>query len=224
MFEIFGITFYGYGFLIGLGVWMAMEIALKRSGDLKREILERAMLWAVLSGVIGARIYHVVDYWNRYYSTNLIKVFYLWEGGLGIWGALLGGVLGLFIFCYFNKVKYIKFLDAMVVGVPLAQAVGRVGNYLNGELVGKNGEPLFIYEGILNLFLFGTLWKIAQKQHKEGFVFGIYLVGYGVIRAMLENMRPSETIWKILNIPTAIIFSVLAISVGVYLIFRGKQS
>lgn len=112
----------------------------------------------------------------------------------------------------------------MVVGVPLAQAVGRVGNYLNGELVGKNGEPLFIYEGILNLFLFGTLWKISQKQHKEGFVFGIYLVGYGVIRTMLENLRPSETIWKILNIPTAIIFSVLAISVGVYLIFREKRS
>ena len=224
MFDVLGITFYGYGFLIGLGIWVAMEIAIANRGEVKKEVLEKIMTWAVVSGVIGARIYHVVDYWGRYYSTNLNKILYFWEGGLGIWGALGGGVLGVLFFCYFNKLKFLKFFDILVVGIPLAQAIGRVGNYINGEIVGKNGEPLFAYEGVLSVVLFGLLWKISRKQRKTGFVFGMYLVGYGVIRAVLENLRPTESVWKISGVPMAIIFSLAAVLIGGYLIFRRKQS
>jgi len=224
MFEILGITFYGYGLLIGLGIWIAMEIAIANRGEVKKEVLEKVMTWAVVGGVIGARIYHVVDYWDRYYSTNLNKILYFWEGGLGIWGALGGGVLGVLLFCYFNKLKFLKFFDILVVGMPLAQAIGRVGNYINGEIVGKNGEPLFAYEGVLSVVLFGLLWKISRRQRKTGFVFGVYLVGYGVIRAVLENLRPTESVWKISGVPMAIIFSLAAVLIGGYLIFRRKQS
>jgi phosphatidylglycerol:prolipoprotein diacylglycerol transferase len=224
MFEIWGINFYGYGLLIGLGVWAAMEIALKNRGDIDKDTLEKAIWWTVLGGVIGARVYHVVDYWQRYYSTNFIKVFYFWEGGLGIWGAIGGGVLGLFIYSYFNKLKFVKLLDVLVIGMPLAQTVGRVGNFINGELYGKNGEPLFAYEGILNLFLFLVLWRMAKKRPRQGLVSGIYFVGYGVIRIALENLRPTEAIWKFMNIPVAMIMGVLAVLAGGYLIFRRKRS
>ncbi|MFZ3069123.1 MAG: prolipoprotein diacylglyceryl transferase [Microgenomates group bacterium] len=224
MFEIWGITFYLYGFLIGLGVWMAMEIAVANRGKVKKEVLEKVMTWAIIGGVIGARIYHVADFWGRYYSANLNKILYFWEGGLGIWGALVGGVLGVLLFCYFNKLNFLKFIDILIIGMPLAQVIGRIGNYINGEIVGKNGEPLFAYEGALNLILFGLLWKISRKQKKTGFVFGVYLVGYGVIRAVLENLRPTESIWKLLGVPMAVIFSFAAVLVGGYLIFRRKQS
>lgn len=224
MFEIWGITFYLYGFLIGLGVWVAMEIAIANRGKVKKEVLEKVMTWAIIGGVIGARIYHVADFWGRYYSTNLNKILYFWEGGLGIWGALAGGVLGVLLFCYFNKLNFLRFIDILIIGMPLAQVIGRVGNYINGEIVGKNGEPLFAYEGALNLILFGLLWKISRKQKKTGFVFGVYLVGYGVIRAVLENLRPTESIWKLFGVPMAVIFSFAAVLVGGYLIFRRKQS
>jgi len=224
MLELFGINFYGYGFLIGLGIWVAMEIALKNRGTINKEVLEKAMVWAVVGGVIGARVYHVVDYWNRYYSTNIVRILYFWEGGLGIWGALVGGIFGLMIFCYFNKVKLIKIFDILILGMPLAQTIGRVGNYLNGELIGKNGEPLFAYEGVLNLILFAVLWKLSRKQQKDGYIFGVYLAGYGVIRSALENLRPAESIWKIYGIPTAIVFSIIAVLIGGYFIFRRKQA
>lgn len=224
MFDLFGITFYWYGFLIGLGVWIAMEISLKNRGEIKSEVLEMAMIWTVFSGVLGARIYHVIDYWDRIYFANFERVFYFWDGGLGIWGAIVGGVVGLYIFCLFNKLKYLKFMDSLVVGVPLAQAIGRIGNLINGELIGKNGEPLWAYEGAMNLFLFGVLLKISSKTHKTGMLSGVYLLGYGVIRVILENLRPEETIWKIFDVPVALGVGVMAILFGLYLIFRRKQS
>lgn len=223
MFEILGITFYGYGLLIGLGVWLAMEIALRNRGEIEKGVLEKAMWWTILGGVIGARLYHVVDYWSRYYSTNVIKILYFWEGGLGIWGAIGGGILGLLIFCCIKKLRFLSYLDSLVVGVPLAQTVGRVGNYVNGELVGKNGEPLFAYEGVLNLILFGVLWKVSRRQRKPGLISGIYLVGYGVIRASLENLRPAGDIWRFYGVPMAVVFSLAVILAGSYLIFRKKQ-
>ena len=224
MFEIFGLTFHWYGLLIGLGTVAAMEIALYRGGKTKKENLEKAIWWVILAGVIGARLYHVIDYWGRYYSTNLVKILYFGEGGLGIWGAIAGGFLGLLVYCYFNKLKFWEYMDTIVIGVPLAQAIGRVGNYINGELWGKSGEPLFAYEGLLNLILFGILWKISTKKRKPGMVSGIYLIGYGVIRALLENIRPEGTIWRLGGVPMAIIFSVLAVFSGSYLIFRRIQS
>ena len=224
MFEIFGISFHWYGLLIGLGTWIAMEISLAGRGKIKKATLEQAIFWAVISGVIGARLYHVIDYWNRYYAINPLKIFFVWEGGLGIWGAIGGGIVGLLLFCHFNKSKFLDLLDPIVIGVPLAQAIGRVGNYLNGELAGKNGEPLFAYEGGLNIILFVVLLALSQKKRKTGFISGIYFVGYGMIRVALENLRPTENIWKILNIPVAIIIGLIAIFWGSYLIFRRKQS
>jgi phosphatidylglycerol---prolipoprotein diacylglyceryl transferase len=224
MLEILGINFYAYGLLIGLGIWMAMEIALSHRGEIKKEILEKAIWWTVISGVLGARIYHIIDFWGTYYSTNIVKIFYFWEGGLGIWGAIAGGMLGMYVFCRFNKLKFTKVADSLVIGIPLAQTVGRIGNYINGELTGKNGEPLFAYEGILNLVLFGILWKLSRKQNREGVLSGIYLVGYGIIRMALENLRPTENIWRLCGIPMAIIFGVLAILFGAVLIFRKRQS
>lgn len=224
MFEIFGINFYWYGLLIGLGIWIAMEIALANRGKINEVVLEKAMSWTVFCGVIGARLYHVADYWSRYYSTNIVKVFSFGDGGLGIWGAVGGGVLGIIIFCYFNKLKSLDILDKLVVGVPLAQAIGRVGNFINGELLGKNGEPLFAYESVLNLVLFGVLWKISRNEKRSGEVSGVYLIGYGVIRIALENLRPETIIWKIYGVPVAVIFGVVAILAGCFLIFRKRQS
>jgi phosphatidylglycerol:prolipoprotein diacylglycerol transferase len=224
MFEVLGVTFHWYGILLGLGVLAAMEAALARGKQLDRRRLESAMWWTISSGVVGARIYHVADLWTRYYAENPIKIIYLWEGGLGIWGAIGGGLIGLLTYCYFNKLKFLKYLDILVIGIPLAQTIGRLGNFVNGELIGKNGEPLFAYEGVLNLILFGILWKISEENNKPGLLAGVYLLGYGIIRALLENLRPEQIIWKVGEMPMAILFSIAAILAGSYLIFRKKRS
>jgi phosphatidylglycerol:prolipoprotein diacylglycerol transferase len=223
--DILGLNFHLYGLLIGLGVWAGFEVVARRSrNDFRKEKLEAAFLWTVVFGLIGARLYHVLDYWSRYYSSNWIHIFYVWEGGLGIWGAIVGAIFGLTVYSRLNKQNFLRLLDALVVGAPLAQAIGRLGNWANGEIYGKNGEPLFAYEAVLNLGLFIFLWKVSKKKNPNGRISGCYLMGYGIIRILLEGLRPDDIIWRMAGIPTAIIFGVIAVVIGFCLSFNRRRS
>ena len=233
MISIGGITLHLYGLIIGFAVWCAWEIALReiRKKKLDEEYFNDVAFLAVVGGVIGARLYHVADYWQEYYANNLYKIFYLWEGGLGIWGAIIGGLLFIlayhYIFLLLNKdsrVNVFFILDAIVTGLPLAQTIGRMGNLFNDELWGKNGEPLFFYEGLLNLALFTFLFKLAKRKNKPGFLTGVYLVGYGLIRLGLDPFRSSGDIYSIDDISVAVMIAIMSILLGLFLIFRRKQS
>jgi len=226
-----------YGLLIGIGVVLALEISRKvaKIRGLKDSVLNEAFWWAIIWGIVGARVYHVIDLWD-FYSKNLINIFYIWNGGIGIWGAILGGFLGLLLFWKLHRippseeslratseeVSLLKLLDVAVVGVPLAQAIGRWGNYFNNELWGKNGEPIFFYESGLNLVLFFILWKLRENK-KAGILTGSYLIGYGLIRGSLEWLRPEEIVWHVGSIPTAIIFCLISFLIGMILIFLPRQ-
>jgi len=124
-------------------------------------------------------------------------------------------------------------MDVVVIGVPLGQAIGRLGNWVNGELYGKNGEPLFAFEAGLNLLLFIFLWKIVAtpgvrrgrnttpgETLAPGKIAGSYLIGYGLIRILLENLRPEEIIWKWQGVPVAIIMGFVSLFVGAILLSR----
>lgn len=217
MFNLFGLTIHLYGVLLGLGVWVGLETSLVARPKMKKEI-EEAFVWALGFGIAGARLYHVVDFWGRYYQYNLAKIWAVWEGGLGIWGAIVGAGFGIFLYSLLRKRNMWGLLEAFAVGAPIAQAIGRLGNFVNGELYGKNGEPLFAYEAILNLFLFVFLWKVHKSKKFAGKLLGVYLIGYGIIRILLEGLRPNEIIWRIGGVPTAIIFGLVAIGVGTIII------
>lgn len=204
--------------MIGIGSLLALEVV-KRFSDEEKTFWDRLFPWVLGGGIVGARLYHVVDYWSKYYRENFWEIFKIWNGGLGIWGGLIGGWVVVAVICNKSNKKFLKILDDIVVGVPFAQAIGRLGNFANGELFGKNGEPLFAYEAILNLLL-GWLLIYLAKKHKP--TTGTYLIGYGVIRIALENLRPEDVIWKIANIPVAIIFGMLAVMIGAVIIFRRR--
>ncbi|KKT39711.1 hypothetical protein A3K29_02295 [Candidatus Collierbacteria bacterium RIFOXYB2_FULL_46_14] len=223
MFDLWGVTMHGYGIILGLGVWVGIEAAQLAFPKIKKEI-ETALLWALVGGVAGARLYHVVDYWNRYYQYNLGKIWAVWEGGLGIWGAVLGAIFGVFLYGYFKKKNVWPVLEALAIGAPIAQAIGRLGNWVNGELYGKNGEPLFACEALLNLSLFVILLTLRKKKTFSGKLLGVYLIGYGVIRILLEGIRPNEIIWRINGVPTAMIFGLLSLAIGFLILLRGKLS
>lgn len=232
MFNFFGLQIHLYGLIIGLAIWIAIEIfeRLLRKYKIPRKFLDGLYLFSILGGIAGARLYHVIDFWERYYSREWIKILFIWEGGLGIWGAIVGGVISILIYGYFyniknknSRVNLLFVLDRITVVLPLSQMIGRLGNWVNGELVGKNGEPLFLYEGVLNLALFLVLIYLINKKDRPGMTLGVYLVGYGLIRFLLENLRPDQVIWRVGNIPTAIIFSTVAIFLGIVLIFEALQ-
>lgn len=211
-------NFHIYGLLIGIGALVALEIVKKFSEE-ENSFWETMFPWILVGGVIGARIYHAIDYWDRYYKYNFWEIFKIWNGGLGIWGGLIGGGVVVAIICKIYEKSLFKTFDDIVVGVPFAQAIGRLGNFANGELYGKNGEPLFAYEAVLNLILGFLLIGLAKQKRSTA---GDYLIGYGLIRIVLENLRPEDVIWKIANIPVAIIFGMLAVMIGAVIIFRRR--
>ena len=170
---------------------------------------------------------------------------------MGIWGAIVGGLTYLYFYAKYKKLNYWHLSDSITLGSPVAQAIGRVGNFINGELYGKNGEPLFAWEGGLNILLFVALMYVSgfritcpqllkhsfcrresgmtrrtdSNGYKinDGVITGSYLVGYGVIRIFLENFRPNDIIWRLAGVPVAIWFGAVAIITGLGIIIFQKK-
>lgn len=220
MIRIAGVTFYLYGLLIGLAVWSAYEAArlLARQKRLDEKQVERLFWWAIVGGFVGARLYHVADWWSEY-AQNPIQIIKVWQGGLGIWGAVIGGLGAVITAIKLGQVrlKLVEAFDLIAVSLPLGQAVGRWGNFFNGEIVGKNGEPLFLYESLLNLILFGLIYR-GRLRFKNR-LLGLYLVGYGTIRLILENWRQSVDQWLLGGWSMASILAIVVIVTGLVLIF-----
>jgi len=243
MIEVAGIKLYAYGLMIGLGIWAAAEASWRvaKRRKIKEKTFNQLLIWTVIGGIIGARLYHVIDFWS-YYQDNLQLIWQLWQGGLGIWGAVTGGGATILIFQRIKgekeKTKLKDWWDISAVGVPLGQAIGRWGNFFNEELYGKvtdlpwgwqvttTGEkhhPLFLYESLLNLILFLLLWKQSKKKTKPGEISGMYLMGYGLIRFGLEWLRPETVRWQIGGIPVAVIAAVISFSFGLAFYLRSRK-
>lgn len=215
MLTVGRLTFHLYGLLIGLGVLLGARASVRAAElvKIKADEVWNALLWAGGGGIIGARLYHVVDLWS-YYSLHPSEIVALWHGGMGIFGGILGGVIGLWFYAK-KKDKLVKLLDVAAVGLPLGQAIGRWGNFFNQELYGKptdlpwgiyikpenrllsvmgyeKFQPLFLYESILSLLIFLILWRLVKgKKVKvgEGKLFAWYLGLYGLVRFFLEFLR-----------------------------------
>ena len=244
MIEVGGIKLYGYGLLIGLGIWAASEASyrLSKKRKIKEKTFNQLLVWVIAGGILGARIYNVIEYWS-YYQQDLTKILKLWQGGLGIWGAVIGGTLTILAFYYLKgrkeKIKLTDLLDTVTIGVPLGQAIGRWGNFFNKEIYGEitslpwgwymeaTGEkhhPLFLYESILNLTLFLLLWQRSKsKKIKSGEMTGMYLMGYGIIRFCLEWLRPEEIRWEIQGVPMAAILGFISFSLGLIFYLKNRN-
>jgi len=164
--------FHWYGVIVGIAavVWWSMAEYLEPK-------LKKVIPITLLLALIGARTYHVFEYWEHY-QTNTSGVLRVWEGGLSIWGALLLG--GGYQYLVARKSTW-----AVVTPLPLAQAIGRVANGVNGEFTNPvMGIPWWGMEAILDLVLFGIIWYLKKEWR-----LGVYLLGYGLIRLALQPYR-----------------------------------
>lgn len=244
MFTAGPVTFHLYGLMIGLGVLAGAWAAAKRD----KKIWD-ALVWVIGGGIIGARLYHVVDLWS-YYRVHLAQIPAVWQGGMGIYGGILGGILGLWWWVKTRGKKevrflrFLKMLDAGAVGLPLGQAIGRLGNYFNQELYGKptslpwgiyirpenrllsvwefeRFHPLFLYESIYCLIIFIIIIKIIKFiPSGKGKVFAIYLGLYGLGRFFLEFLRIEA--WTIQGINVAQVIS-LGLILGALGFIMGRK-
>ncbi len=224
-----------YGLLIAGGCLLAILLARKlliKNKQYYSDVFWGVIFWMIVFGVIGARIYHVIDYRENYISSpqNIYKV---WLGGLGIFGAIIGAMSALVIYTKFKKQNTGIYLDVLSIVAPIAQAVGRIGNYVNGELYGTatnlpwatsiqglpdKYHPIFAYEGILNLILSFTLYKLyIVKKYKQGALICIYLIGYSVIRFFIEFIRASNWVEYGVNVNQIVCVIVFIGALGAYL-------
>ena len=227
---------------IVLAAWITGRRLTARGGE-KGVVLD-FLLWTVPLGIIFARAYHVLTHLGDYVGPgiNSLSVFFIWEGGNAIFGALIGGALGAWLASRQTGVRFFSFADALIPGLLVAQATGRLGNYFNQELFGlpttlpwglvidlpnsavPSGlpadtlfHPTFLYEMIWNLAGVVVLLLIERRRDMRwGKALAFYLVWYGLGRSWLEAIRldPSETF---LGIRSNIWASFAAILVGVIL-------
>ena len=243
------LIFHLYGLILGMAAVLGMQVTSYWGGKQGANIrfLERGILLAIFLGVMGARTYHVWDKWN-YYQNNLDEIFYLWQGGLGIFGAVIGGVLGLWLTAQRYKQPVGLWIDLAAFGLIVGQIIGRLGNYVNQELYGKPTDlpwgiyisteyrvpgaesysrfhPLFLYESLLMIVGLALMWSMAQRKKLvwgKGLYAAIYLICYGLVRLVLENLRMES--WKVGIIPVASLWSVgFILSGALWLLIQSKK-
>lgn len=232
-------NFHLYGFLIGLGILASASCSawLVRRRGLNPDLIWNMLWWVMIPAIAGARLYHVADRWGDIYALDPVSSLYIWNGGLGIFGGLLGGILGLWIYYKLRLTSYqlpiTNYLDIAFFGLPSGQAVGRLGNWFNQEVYGLptslpwgiyiNPEnrlpqyannsifhPLFAYEALWNLLGF-ALMLISEKFNRLPLIrrsfAGFYLIWYGVGRFVLDFLRPAEFSWTVANLNFGQLFS-----------------
>jgi phosphatidylglycerol:prolipoprotein diacylglycerol transferase len=187
---------------IFIGGWLAIREAGRKGFN--TESVTNGYLWIIIAGLVGARLFHVIDHWSDVFAMNPVRAFYIWEGGLAIWGGVVGGLIAAVIFARTQHWKLPRFLDALVPGVVLGQAVGRLACVITGDSIGKvtSGPfgfaytspnamvpqlgvyytPTPVYEIFMNLAIFALLWNLRKKNLPDGILTLIYLLTYAVIR------------------------------------------
>jgi prolipoprotein diacylglyceryl transferase len=203
-----------YGVLIAVGAYLALRLMVSRyeryGGD--PDIAERAALLALLGGFLGARIGYVIPRLDRFLASPQ-DILAIWQGGLVLFGGLVGGAIAVLVYCRVKRADIPAIADAVAPALPLAQAIGRWGNYFNQELYGRPTDlpwaleveppfrrpgyetattfhPTFLYESLWNATLVVVLlWIDRRGWLRRGSLFFVYLIGYGIGRAWIEALR-----------------------------------
>ena len=207
-FNVLGKDIYWYGIIIAAGFLLAVIYAMRRApsfGLTEDNILDMLFV-AVPLAIVCARLYYCIFYWDLY-RDNPIAILYVWEGGLAIYGGVIGAVIGVAIFCRVKKLPIGPLLDVGSLGLLIGQMIGRWGNFMNREAHGavtagffKMGiadaagnvtyyQPTFLYESVWNLVGFVALHFYSKRRKFDGEVFLLYLAWYGLGRAWIEGLR-----------------------------------
>ena len=235
LFGIEGFNIAWYGVIIGCGMIIATMIAAWRASQkgYKSDLILDFILFAIPVGIVCARMYYVAFEWE-YYAQNLIKIFAIREGGLAIYGGVLGGIATAVVFCKYHKFSLIKLLDFVMPSLLLGQAIGRWGNFTNQEAFGNLitdpnlqffpygvyiehleewHQATFFYESMANLTLFILMMIVAHKAKKDGWMLVMYFMGYGCIRFFVEGLR-ADSLYLIPGVRVSQLLSAILVGIG----------
>lgn len=249
MLDLGVIKIYYYSVMILLGMIIGVYLIYKelKKRGFSEDFITDLLFYTIVFGIIGSRIYYVL-FNISYYSKHFIEIFEIWNGGLAIHGAIIGGLLWIIYYCKKKDVNILKITDVICVSLILAQAIGRWGNFFNGEAHGtittlnhlqSLGIPKFIINGMfiegnyyLPTFYFEFLWDLIvfitlilvrkfYKKQKNGLLTGIYFSMYSLGRFFIEGLRTDSLM--LVNLRIAQIVSMLLFIIGLILIFYKEK-
>ena len=248
MIDLGFIQIYWYSFFLIIAFLIGGLLILReaKKQNIEEDFIVNLFFYTVPIAFLGARLYYVIFNFD-YYSVNLVDIFKIWEGGLAIHGGMLASFLFIYYYTKKHQVSLFKTTDILVISLILGQAIGRWGNFFNGEAHGVETTlvalqnlhlPSFIIKGMyinghyyVPTFLYESIWDFigflllffyrSMKTTKIGQTTGLYLVWYGVGRCMIEGMRTDSLMLG--NIRMAQLVSIVTLVIGIVLMIRGRK-
>lgn len=249
LFGIEGLNIAWYGIILSAGIIVGVIVAIRlaKSRGYTAELIMDMMIFSLPLSIVGARAYYVAFDWDAF-RDNPSKIFAIWEGGIAIYGAIAGAVLGAFILCAWKRYPFFRLLDFGAPGLAIGQAIGRWGNFINQEAFGAQvSDPAlqhfpyavfvqeifldgvlyqnawfqatFFYESMWDLGVFVLLLWFFKRHVHDGTVFALYMVAYGAGRLWIEGVRV-HTLTMAGGLPVSQVVSIGLIVLGVlYLIY-----
>ena len=214
-FSIGPLNIHYYGVIIAIGLMLAVLYGCRRSREfgLKQDDVLDGVLWITPFAIICARLYYCIFSWDQY-AADPISILYIWQGGLAIYGGVLGAAAGIILFCKIKKIKIGALLDVVALGFLIGQSIGRWGNFFNREAFGAATDsffrmglmnrytgqfeyyhPTFLYESLWNAAGFVLLHFLSRKRKYDGQIALGYAAWYGLGRALIEGLRVDSLYW-----------------------------
>jgi len=248
--QIGALELRAYGLMIALGALVAVWISSRRYEDAGGDpaVVHRMATWAIPAGIVGGRLYHVATDFSRF-EGQWMEIPKVWKGGLGIWGAVAAATLTGWWIVRRDGGDVPAMFDATAVGIPIAQAIGRLGNWFNQELFGRPTElpwglkidikhrpleyvesetfhPTFLYEGLWNLGVAGFVAILVPKlfpQLKKGYSWAIYVAGYTLGRLWVELLRADEAT-EVFGVRVNVWTSLVVLLIATGIVAKGLQN
>ena len=234
-FSIGPLTVHYYGLIIAIGLLLAVFYCCRRSKEfgLKEDDILDGVLTVTPFAIVCARIYYCIFSWDEY-AANPISVLYIWNGGIAIYGGVLGAIIGMAVLCRVKKLRLAPVLDLILLGFLIGQSMGRWGNFMNREAFGAPTEsffrmglynaaagvtdyypPTFLYESAWNLCGFVLLHFLSKKRQYDGQIALGYAAWYGLGRSIIEGLRMDSLYWGPFRVSQclALISCVVAVAV-----------
>src|SRR3989344_3999761 len=235
IFSIFGLEIRYYGLVYVIGFLLILFILNKQREKLKlsKDDVYDYLFYLIIFTILGARLFEILFYEPLFYFSNPLQMLMIWKGGLSFHGALSGVVIWTYIFTRKKRLHFYDISDILVMPVAFMLFLGRIANFINGELVGKITNlswavkfqgyegfrhPTQIYESLKNLLIFFILSFLKNKNLKKGTLTWLFVFMYGTLRFFIEFLKEQTSF--ILGIPITQILSSIMIVVGLYFLLR----
>jgi len=228
------IRYYGIIFVLGfiIAYFLIYHLAKKKDLKLTKDDVADFIFYLIIGTIMGARLFAVIFYNLKYYLANPFEIIAIWHGGLSFHGGLVGAALAGYLYCRKKKISFYDLADIVVIPLAFGLFLGRIGNFLNGELVGritslpwcvkfKNYDgcrhPSQLYESLKNLVIFSVLWFIKDRKLKKGILFWSFVLMYSTLRFFIEFVRaPDVQIGFILGLTMGQWLNIVMFAVGLY--------